>query len=557
MFATARSGTPSPSRSPIATELGSVARAEALLVPLERSVAAGSRCRSARSRSSSRKRCSLEPRASGAPCVISPSCEVGRAVPVQIAVAMVAGPARVEALLALEGPVPVADQHAHVVAWLCSPSRGRGAVPVQVADRDVRIDAAAARASGRQRTRPPDASARPRSLLAPSGGGEAARAADPVAVASALLALVARHRKLQQHAHVVAVGSPPRGRGAVPVQVADRDGARPVARAEALLESGTSRPRCRSARSRRRYEMRRPCSPSRGRPRRPRPGRRSRRIAASRPRRSAARSGTSRPRCRSARSRRRFGGFATARSGTPSPSRSPIATERGPSPAPKRCSVWNVPSPLPSSTLTSSLPSFAVARSGTPSPSRSPIATERGASPAPKRCSLWNVPSPLPISTLTSSLLRSPPRGRGRRPRPGRRSRRIAAVARAEALLGLERPVPVADQHAHVVAVFVRHREVGNAVPVQVADRDGARTRRPRRSAARSGTSRPRCRSARSRRCCHRSPPRGRPRRPRPGRRSRRRPARNPRRRWGWIAGRSSTDRTKTAIIDMQRMALS
>ena len=40
--------------------------------------------------------------------------------------------------------------------------------------------------------------------------------------------------------------------------------------------------------------------------------------------------------------------------------------------------AWKVPLPLPSSTLTLSLPSLATARSGLPSPLKSPTATDDG-----------------------------------------------------------------------------------------------------------------------------------------------------------------------------------
>ena len=70
--------------------------------------------------------------------------------------------------------------------------------------------------------------------------------------------------------------------------------------------------------------------------------------------------------------------FATARSGLPSPFRSPIATEKGRAPVAIVELGRKVPSPLLSSTETVSAPRFAVARSGLPSPFRSPIATESG-----------------------------------------------------------------------------------------------------------------------------------------------------------------------------------
>src|SRR5215471_3215997 len=70
--------------------------------------------------------------------------------------------------------------------------------------------------------------------------------------------------------------------------------------------------------------------------------------------------------------------LATARSGLPSPSKSPTATETGPLPAPKSCAAWKLPSPLPKSTETLLEPALVTARSGLPSPLKSPTATDRG-----------------------------------------------------------------------------------------------------------------------------------------------------------------------------------
>ena len=73
--------------------------------------------------------------------------------------------------------------------------------------------------------------------------------------------------------------------------------------------------------------------------------------------------------------------FAVARSGLPSPFRSPIATDQGWLPVPKSACTPKVPSPFPISTETE-FPEFgngrvfATARSGLPSAFRSPIATE-------------------------------------------------------------------------------------------------------------------------------------------------------------------------------------
>src|SRR5439155_5939236 len=73
--------------------------------------------------------------------------------------------------------------------------------------------------------------------------------------------------------------------------------------------------------------------------------------------------------------------LATARSGLPSPFRSPIATELGPLPVPKSVFAPKLPSPLPSSAETVLAKLFATAKSGLPSPFTSPIATETAPSP--------------------------------------------------------------------------------------------------------------------------------------------------------------------------------
>src|SRR5438128_2486728 len=73
--------------------------------------------------------------------------------------------------------------------------------------------------------------------------------------------------------------------------------------------------------------------------------------------------------------------LVTARSGLPSPLKSPTATEEGLVPVAKLCAGWKVPSPLPSSTDTSLEPELAVARSCTPSPLKSPTATDLGLLP--------------------------------------------------------------------------------------------------------------------------------------------------------------------------------
>ena len=68
--------------------------------------------------------------------------------------------------------------------------------------------------------------------------------------------------------------------------------------------------------------------------------------------------------------------LAVARSGLPSPFRSPIATERGLMPVGKSTFASKLPSPSPGRTETvSGVLALAVAKSGLPSPFRSPIAT--------------------------------------------------------------------------------------------------------------------------------------------------------------------------------------
>src|SRR5437899_536845 len=76
--------------------------------------------------------------------------------------------------------------------------------------------------------------------------------------------------------------------------------------------------------------------------------------------------------------------FAVIRSGLPSPSTSPTATEYGPAPVPKSVLLANEPEPSPRSTDTVSAPSFVSARSGWPSPFRSLTATGVGVAPVRK-----------------------------------------------------------------------------------------------------------------------------------------------------------------------------
>src|SRR6185437_4879693 len=71
--------------------------------------------------------------------------------------------------------------------------------------------------------------------------------------------------------------------------------------------------------------------------------------------------------------------LVTARSGRPSPLKSATATAIGvPASRAKFCGAWKVPSPLPSEISTDSNPGAvgtALARSGLPSPLKSPVAT--------------------------------------------------------------------------------------------------------------------------------------------------------------------------------------
>jgi hypothetical protein len=79
--------------------------------------------------------------------------------------------------------------------------------------------------------------------------------------------------------------------------------------------------------------------------------------------------------------------FATARSGFPSPSTSPMATLKGLDPVVKSILAANETLPIVPvfrKTETVLLPEFATARSGFPSPSTSPIATLMGLPPVVK-----------------------------------------------------------------------------------------------------------------------------------------------------------------------------
>src|SRR2546426_470431 len=97
---------------------------------------------------------------------------------------------------------------------------------------------------------------------------------------------------------------------------------------------------------------------------------------------------------------------ATARSGIPSPLKSPTAAERGREPVAKFRAAWKVPSPLPSSTETLLEVRLTTARSGTPSPLKSPTAAETGGAPGAKLRAAWKGPPPLPRS---SEMVPDPP----------------------------------------------------------------------------------------------------------------------------------------------------
>ncbi len=70
--------------------------------------------------------------------------------------------------------------------------------------------------------------------------------------------------------------------------------------------------------------------------------------------------------------------LAVTRSGLPSPLTSATASAYGLVPATKFCAGWNVPLPLPRSTLTEELCRLAASRSGLPSPLMSATATANG-----------------------------------------------------------------------------------------------------------------------------------------------------------------------------------
>jgi len=75
--------------------------------------------------------------------------------------------------------------------------------------------------------------------------------------------------------------------------------------------------------------------------------------------------------------------FATARSGLPSPLKSPTATETGLEPTATGAAAVKAPVPDPNNTDTLFELTFATARSRLESPSKSPTATETGVVPTP------------------------------------------------------------------------------------------------------------------------------------------------------------------------------
>ena len=105
-------------------------------------------------------------------------------------------------------------------------------------------------------------------------------------------------------------------------------------------------------------------------------------------------------------------------------------------------------------------------------------------------------------------------------------------LSRPEVGLGAEGAVAVAEQHRDRVGAVVRDRQVGPAVAVQVADRDGDGIELPSRSRSSCRRCRRRSRAA-PRPCCEAagSPP--------PGRACRRRSGRRSRPRWDCLPSRS------------------
>src|SRR5262249_28475137 len=94
---------------------------------------------------------------------------------------------------------------------------------------------------------------------------------------------------------------------------------------------------------------------------------------------------------------------AAAKRSRPAPLPTPATRLAGSCPDPDSTPGWNVPSPWPRNTEMSPEserePELAVARSGRPSPLKSPTTRPAGKFPAGYDTAGWNVPSPSPSST--------------------------------------------------------------------------------------------------------------------------------------------------------------
>src|SRR5206468_1744930 len=118
--------------------------------------------------------------------------------------------------------------------------------------------------------------------------------------------------------------------------------------------------------------------------------------------------------------------FATARSGSESPLKSPTATDSGALPTPKLVAVPKVPSPFPSRIETLLEPLFATARSGSESPLKSPTATELGLRPTGKLVGALKLTgcAEAGAAAASTNTRHRAPTDAGRTLRPGRRRRR-------------------------------------------------------------------------------------------------------------------------------------
>ena len=190
--------------------------------------------------------------------------------------------------------------------------------------------------------------------------------------------------------------------------------------------------------------------------------------------------------------------FATARSGFPSPFRSPIATETGLLPVAKSVFAPNLAVAVAEQhrhrvgAASSPPPGRACRRRSGP---RSPPSGER--SPSRSRSSPRSGPSPLPSSTDTVLAPSSPPPGRASRRRSSPRSPPSRdCVPVAKSVFAPKVPSPLPSSTDTVLESVVRHRQVGLAVPVQVPDRHGAGTAPGREVGLRPERARRRCRAA-------------------------------------------------------------